>query len=202
MRLPPGTARAYNDVVHLSPESSRAVLNLARRAIRAMLLPQSDPGTPASDDPALSQRAGCFVSLHDARSRRLRGCVGRLDAEDPLSVVVPRMAEACLRDPRFERLRVMAGDLASLEIEVTLLSPLRDCRDAEDFDLLDDGIVLQVGGQTGCFLPQVARETGWTREQLLSRLAEEKLDLPPDAWRRADARLRKFSTLVIGPEPF
>lgn len=188
--------------MHLSPESSRAILDLARHAIRDAL----DAGPGAADvppgDPELSQQAGCFVSLHDLRSHRLRGCVGRLDAEAPLAEIVPQMAEACLRDPRFERMPVTRGDLPRLEIEVTLLSPPQPCAGPEDFDLLNHGVVLHAEGRSGCFLPQVARETGWTREQLLDRLAAEKLDLDAGAWRRPDARLERFSTLLLGPEPF
>ena len=58
------------------------------------------------------------------------------------------------------------------------------------------------GGRTGCFLPQVARETGWTREQLLGRLCSEKMGLPAAFWMQAGAQLMTFTTLIIGPEPF
>jgi hypothetical protein len=57
-------------------------------------------------------------------------------------------------------------------------------------------------GRTGCFLPQVARETGWIREQLLSRLCTEKMGLQPEAWKHPGAVLEIFSILVVGPEPF
>jgi len=49
----------------------------------------------------------------------------------------------------------------------------------------------------------VARDTGWTREQLLDRLCTEKLGLHPASWRHAPmVKLQRFTTLVIGPEPF
>jgi AMMECR1 domain-containing protein len=48
----------------------------------------------------------------------------------------------------------------------------------------------------------VARETGWTREQLLSRLCVEKMGLPADAWKLPGAKLQVFTTSVVGPEPF
>ena len=36
------------------------------------------------DDPALAHRAGCFASLHELHTHRLRGCVGQLEARDPI----------------------------------------------------------------------------------------------------------------------
>lgn len=112
------------------------------------------------------------------------------------------MAVACLDDPRFAERPVEYAELPRLLIEVTLIGPLAPAAHPLDFDPLLDGVVLHAGGATGCFLPQVARETGWGREQLLERLGEEKLELAPDAWRRPDARLERFRTLQIGPEPF
>ena len=61
---------------------------------------------------------------------------------------------------------------------------------------------LTMGGRTGCFLPQVARETGWSKEQLLGRLCQEKLGLAAIAWKHPEARLFTFTALIIGPEAF
>ena len=76
-------------------------------------------------------------------------------------------------------------ELPMLSIEISVLTPLRDAAHALDFDLHADGIVLTCGRHSGCFLPQVARETGWTKEQLLGRLCTEKLGLRESAWRDA-----------------
>jgi AMMECR1 domain-containing protein len=107
-----------------------------------------------------------------------------------------------LHDPRFEVDRLRLEELPNTEIELSLLSPLTPAADVLDFDPLHQGIYLKCGPRSGCFLPQVARETGWSREQLLSRLCTEKMGLPPDAWQDKDATLQVFSTLVIGPEGF
>lgn len=187
--------------MQLSPKTSRLLLDIARDAIRAAVQGRPVPAPPAGD-PELSHHAGCFVSLHELRTHRLRGCVGQLDAGETLAVVVPKMAQACLHDPRFERWRIESGDLPRLQIEISLLSPPQPCVDVLDFDPQLHGIVLRVAERSGCFLPQVARETGWSREQLLSRLASEKLELDPLIWRSPAARLEKFTTLLIGPEPF
>jgi AmmeMemoRadiSam system protein A len=187
----------------LSPEQTAVLLNLARNTIRAALAGAPSNGdTEAVIDPSLLQAAGCFVSLHEIGTKRLRGCVGRLEARDPLHRAVADSARSVLTDPRFEREPVTADELSRLEIEISLLSPLRDVSDPLAFDPLADGIFLTIGSRTGCFLPQVGRETGWTREQLLDRLCSEKLELAPGAWRSSEAKLQTFTALILGPEPF
>ena len=107
-----------------------------------------------------------------------------------------------LDDPRFAADRVTLAELPSLDIEISILSLMRPVLTPLDFQPEAEGVYLIHGSRSGCFLPQVARETGWSREQLLSRLCTEKLNLPPTAWRDPEARLMVFSTLVIGPEQF
>lgn len=146
--------------------------------------------------------AGCFVSLHVQEGHRLRGCVGRIDASQPLIEALRSASVHVLRDPRFTGNPIRIEELPLLEIEVSVLSAPTRADDPLSFDLLNNGIYLSFGNRTGCFLPQVARETGWSREQLLDRLCVEKLGLPQQMWRHPDARLHTFSVVVIGPEPF
>ncbi len=196
--------------MHLSTEQSAALLNLARRSIREALRATGDaderhrhePHVDPPADTALHQPAGCFVSLHHLASHRLRGCVGRLEARDPVYVAVARTAVGVLSDPRFHEHRVTFNELPTLSIEISVLSPLRDATHVLDFDPTHDGIVLTCGQHGGCFLPQVARETGWTREQLLDRLCVEKMGLRAGAWRDGDVKLETFTTLILGPEAF
>ena len=109
---------------------------------------------------------------------------------------------AVLEDPRFRVNPVCADELPELELEITVLSPLELAANALDFELLEHGIYLHCQGATGCFLPQVARETGWSKQQLLARLCTEKMGMPADAWQSPAARLYRFTATIIGPEPF
>ena len=166
-------------------------------------LPHPLPHHPPAEEGALSQPAGCFVSLHARGSHELRGCVGRLDAAEPLLAAVRRAAANVLTDPRFADQPVRLAELPDLVIEISVLSPLRPAPAPLAFDLRGEGVYLVwTDGRAGCFLPQVARETGWSKEQLLSRLCVEKMNLPPTAWHDPRAKLLTFTTLVIGPEPF
>lgn len=187
--------------LHLSTQQCRILLDTARAVIRSELGGQFAI-LPVTDDPDLEQLAGCFVSLHTSATHKLRGCVGRIDASRPLIQAVRHAAAQVLTDPRFAADPVQLEELGELELELSVLSPPHPAEHPLAFNPLEQGIYLTVGKYTGCFLPQVARETGWTREQLLTRLCVEKMGLPPDAWKQQDARLQVFSTLVIGPEPF
>jgi len=187
--------------MELSAQQGRQLLDLSRSVIREMLT-RTQVVIYVPSDPALHQPAGAFVSLHAVQTHRLRGCVGRLDATQPMYQAVAQAAQSVLGDPRFTGDRVRLDELPSIELEISLLAPLRRAENATDFDLLNDGIYLTIGDRSGCFLPQVARETGWSKEQLLDRLCMEKLGLPARAWTLAEARLQKFATLLVGPEPF
>jgi len=188
----------------LSPAQAAMLMNLARRTIRVALGDERSNGDPEmlALDETMQQPAGCFVSLHELETKRLRGCVGRLDARDPLHLAVVDSARSVLSDPRFENQPVTLLELDKLELEISLLSPLRDADNPLEFDPMHDGIYLTIGSRSGCFLPQVGRETGWSREQLLERLCVEKLELAADAWRAPEANLKTFSALILGPEPF
>ena len=177
------------------------VLNLGRSFVRHALA-----GTSlmlwGDLDPILKNPAGCFVTLHALRSHALRGCVGRIEASQPLVEALRSASQQVVRDPRFADNPVRLEELPSLEIEVSVLSAAHPVPTPLDFEPLQHGLYLTIGNRTGCFLPQVAQETGWTREQLLDRLCSEKLGMNPSAWRNPQAKLSVFSVQVIGPEPF
>ena len=186
--------------MELTPASRTELLGIARAAVRAAVEGRELILTPPAV-PELLQPAGCFVSLHERESHRLRGCIGRLEASGPLWQVVRETAANVLDDPRFTQQRVTPGELNLLQVEISVLSPLKAAASCTAFDLHNDGIYLICGERAGCFLPQVARETGWTREQLLDRLCTEKLGMPAGAWREGEATLLRFTTLIVGPEP-
>lgn len=196
--------------MHLSESQRARLLDIARLTIRNRLVTirdDDDAAPPSASealirDPTLQDAAGCFVSLHELGTQRLRGCVGCLDAKQPLAIAVQQGAESVLDDPRFAGEPVRSDELSKLEIELTVLSALDDAANPLDFDPHEHGIYLTIGQSSGCFLPQVARETGWSREQLLDRLSYEKLGLPRDAWRAREAKLQRFTATIIGPEPF
>jgi AmmeMemoRadiSam system protein A len=187
----------------LSPDHARILLDAARSVIVNRVLERVvDEASPLpADSRTLSHPAGCFVSLHEIASHRLRGCVGRIQADRPLLEAFRDSAGSVLRDPRFYDDRIRPEELAQIELEVSVLAPPRRIGSVSEYEPLRDGVIVRIGERSGLFLPQVARETGWTRVELLNRLCTEKLGLPPDAWQDPDAELLVFATAILGPEP-
>jgi AmmeMemoRadiSam system protein A len=97
---------------------------------------------------------------------------------------------AALRDRRFTP--VNAAELPALDVEVSVLSPPRPIASPEEFTVGEHGIILERDGRRAVYLPEVAPQQGWSREQTLTHLAL-KAGLPPDAWREG-ARLSVFTT--------
>jgi AmmeMemoRadiSam system protein A len=196
--------------MQITQEQGQCILDLARATIYRTLgweppfaRGQTDPiAYLLAAEAVLDHPAGCFVSLHQFQTHKLRGCVGRLDAREPLRGSLTTAAMSVLEDPRFADDPVRIEELPELELEVSVLSPLMAAASPLAFDLLNDGIMLRCGRRSGCFLPQVARETGWNKEQLLDRLCTEKMGLPRGSWRKSKARLSVFTTVTVGPEQF
>ena len=174
-----------------SETDRRALLDLARRAIAAHV-----EGTqPALAQPAgaASSPGGAFVTLHS--HGELRGCIGHIEANEPVGAVIARCAvAACSADPRFPP--VAAAELADLDIELSLLGPLEPIAGPADIEIGRHGLVIESGWHRGLLLPQVATEWGWDAETFLAHTCR-KAGLPNDAW-RGGARLWRFEAEVFG----
>jgi AmmeMemoRadiSam system protein A len=172
----------------LTAAQRERLLSVARGAIEGYVT-RGEVIEVESEDPALTGPAGAFVTLR--KRGVLRGCIGSLVAEKPLIETVRDMAiRAACRDPRFPA--VQPEELEELAIEISVLSPMRRVESAEEIDLGRHGVVVEQGRRRGVYLPQVAQETGWDREELLTHLCREKAGLPADAW-RGDATLYVFT---------
>lgn len=187
--------------MELSAAQQKVLLDLARATIVSRLKRQPAVDVDVSAE-VFAQTAGSFVTLHTIAGHHLRGCIGTLNAIDPLRQSVTEMAQAVLDDPRFRSNPVTLAELPLLDLEISIISPLLPANDVLDFDPLQHGIYLLCDGEAGCFLPQVAKETGWSKPQLLEHLCIGKMGLPGNAWKNPSARLFRFTATVIGPEPF
>jgi len=147
---------------------------------------------PASGSAALEARRGAFVSLHQAEE--LLGCVGNIIGRGRLAEDVPELAlAAALDDPRFRPAASVAG---SIDVEVSVLTPLRRIFGAVECCAGKHGLYLRLGGRSGLLLPQVAAERGWTAEEFLQAVARKSM-LGPHAWRDPKARLYVFEAQVF-----
>ena len=170
------------------------LLKLARRSIGEYLASgrkvEVDPRTLS---PTLKTPCGAFVTL--TRNHDLRGCVGRFDASEPLYHVVQEMAvAAATEDYRFTP--VTEAEMKGLDLEVSVLTPLRRIESPDQFELGTHGIYIRKGNRSGTFLPQVAKETGWTKEEFLGHCAQDKAGIGWDGWK--DAELYVYEAIVFG----
>ncbi len=175
----------------LHSEERRALLELARQMIRAAVIGGPEPVLPAATG-GLAQVCGVFVSLH--RCGHLRGCIGQVETPDPLPTTVARCAVgAALKDTRFDP--VQSDEVASLEIEISVLSPLNPIR-PEEVEVGQHGLLVRRGARVGLLLPQVATQYNWTRERFLSETCR-KAGLDPEAWKEPGTRLEAFTAEVF-----
>ena len=181
--------------IELTQEQREWLLKLARGTIQQYVTSDKLTGID-TDDPAMHEQRAVFVTL--TKQSRLRGCIGQIEAQMPLAEAIRDAAiSAATRDPRF--LPVTADELDKIHIEISVLSPLRQVDNASEIEVGKHGVLVRQGTRQGVFLPQVAPEQGWNREQMLTHLCAEKAGLPPDAWRKT-ATLYVFSCQVFGEE--
>ncbi|WP_448384558.1 AmmeMemoRadiSam system protein B [Desulfosoma sp.] len=179
----------------LSPEDKARLKNIARQTLAAKLfgtLPS--PDLPLSELPmSLREPRGAFVTLK--RHGQLRGCIGQIEARQPLAHTVSRMASAAaFQDPRFPPVTPEEWD--DLELEISVLSPLEKLDDPTQVRVGTHGLVLRKGSRSGLLLPQVAVEQGWDRETFLRQTCR-KAGLPPEAWRDPDTEIYIFTAEVF-----
>jgi AmmeMemoRadiSam system protein A len=167
------------------------LLSIARNAIHAAVSGTAAPALP--DAAILSEERGLFVTL--MHGGRLRGCIGRIHADVPLSSLLPLMAVAsATEDPRFPA--VSAGELASLHIEISLLTPLAPFVDPASIEIGRHGLMVYARGRRGVLLPQVATEYGWGAEEFLAQTCR-KAGLPADAWKEPGVAVQTFESEII-----
>jgi AmmeMemoRadiSam system protein A len=176
----------------------KVLLKTARDTVEAVISGEALP-EPKSDDPELGAHCGCFVTLKNRG--RLRGCIGQFTSDRPLIELIVEMAKAsATSDPRFLADPITADELEQLDIEISVLSPLQRTDDPLSLRLGVDGIYIKKGRASGCFLPQVATETGWSKEEFLSYCCAHKAGLPADAWKDAETEVYLFTAEVFGSE--
>ena len=151
------------------------VLSIAKAAILETF-GKSEPIDMASlshKHPFLAEMGAAFVTLN--RSKQLRGCIGSIVAHRTLlEDIIHNAQAAAFSDPRFAPLRL--EELGDLTLEVSILTAPEPLEYENFNDLIlqlrphKDGLILQEGGASGTFLPQVWEQLP-TPELFLEHLA-------------------------------
>lgn len=172
--------------VELSENEKNTLLSIARNAIDAAVnqrpLESLDLNILANN---LKSTGASFVTI--TIGGKLRGCIGALEAFQPLAFDVQEHAvAAALEDFRFQP--VSLKELPLLNIEISILSPLKPLVYEDGSDLMKklrpgiDGVLIRDGMNRATFLPQVWEKTT-NCEDFLSHLCM-KMGAQPDLWQK------------------
>ena len=177
-----------------SLENQKKLLSIARKTIDNFLENGEIQNLNDNEMPdELKVKSGAFVTLH--KNGELRGCIGRFTADEPLYKTVQRMAvSSATEDYRFSK--VSPGEMKNIDIEISVLSPLKKIDSIDEIVLGKHGIYLVSGYSRGTFLPQVATETGWDKEEFLGHCARDKARIGWYGWKDAD--IYTYEAFVFG----
>jgi len=144
--------------------------------------------------PALQQERATFVTLNI--NSELRGCIGTLEAHEPLVIDVANNARsAAFHDPRFEPLT--QAEFERLQIHISILGIPEPMEFNSEQNLIEqlqpgiDGLILSAAGRRGTFLPSVW-ESLKTSEEFFKHL-KLKAGLPPTFW-SDDIKVERYTT--------
>ena len=177
----------------LTKEEQKILLKLARDTVTLWVTEHRKPPLPEAKG-ILGENCGAFVTLH--KKGQLRGCIGNIIGRMPLVETIQEMAIAsATQDPRFHS--VSKEELGEIDIEISVLTPLREIKDVNEIQVGTHGIVMSRGMFQGLLLPQVATEYGWDRETFLNHTCL-KAGLPEGAWKDKNTKIEIFSAQVFG----
>ena len=197
----------------LTDEDKRELKEIALKSIKDSL----DHKPIDVGNSKLRSKCGAFVSLH--KQGRLRGCIGHFGEDVALCEIVAEMARAAaFEDPRF--MPVTRDELEDIDIEISVLTPMRRIQSIDEFELHRHGIYIRKaviereqsnarigsaereqarpkvkGYRSGTFLPQVADEVNWTKEEFVGHCSQDKAGLGWDGLR--DAELYFYEAIVF-----
>ena len=174
----------------LSDQNRRELLQWARETARR-ILEKAPPGSQPPSSRIDGRFGGVFVTFWS--SRNLRGCVGTFAPTSDLVATIAEVTRSSLADRRFEGDPITAAELANLEIEISILTDPQLTPDPLSLEPGTHGIIVRRGGRSGCFLPRVASERGWSAAQFLSNCCTMKAGFPADAWRDAETQVLLFT---------
>ena len=165
----------------LTEKEKRDLLQLARDAITENITSGNVIDKEVSNQKFKTDGA-VFVTIK--KKGNLRGCIGHIKPIMPLyQSVINNAVAACSRDPRFPPMK--EDELKDMEVEISILSPLKPLRDIETIQVGKHGLYIVKGMKRGLLLPQVATEFGWNRKAFLENVCS-KAGLQKDEWKTAD----------------
>ena len=181
--------------INLTQDDQQTCLNVASQSIKHGLQEGKALQVSTFDYSAdLQQHLASFVTLH--KNAELRGCIGSLEAHQPLIDDIAEHAyAAAFQDPRFPQLQ--NNEFEQLEIEISVLSKPELMTFESEEDLLQqirpeiDGLIIEHGYHRGTFLPSVWEQLP-DKKEFLNHL-KMKAGLSIDWWDSA-VKISRYET--------
>ena len=178
---------------YLSKEEKVKLLEIAKLSIIEAVTGKRQ-FFPNVTEEKLKENCGAFVTIKE--NNELRGCIGYIQAVKPLYETVKDVAKsAAVNDYRFNP--VAENELDKLELEISVLTPLKKIKDINEIEVGKHGLVMKQGFNSGLLLPQVATEYNWDKGTFLKETCR-KAGLPQDAWKDKSTEIYTFSAEVFG----
>ncbi len=184
--------------IELRPDEKTRLLDIARQSINYGLQHGKPlPVNPADFSKTLQQQAATFVTLQI--NHQLRGCIGTLNAHQPLVTDVAEHAfAAAFQDSRFPPLR--ETEASDLDIHISILTPATEMSFTSEADLIRqlkpgiDGLILEDGFHRGTFLPSVWESLPEPKDFL--QHLKLKAGLPRHYWSNS-IKVSRYTTVSI-----
>ena len=184
--------------INLTEGEQQTCLQVARDSILHGLKYGSALDVEAKDYPEnLRQHLTSFVTLH--LQGQLRGCIGALEASQPLIDDIGEHAyAAAFKDPRFPALT--NNEFDNITIDISVLGKPEAIIFKNEQDLLRqirpgvDGLILEHGYNRGTFLPSVWKELATVNEFFQHLKIKAGL---PENWWKDDVKVSRYETFSI-----
>lgn len=181
--------------MEVSENAQVVLLQAARESIRSLFGVHELPDPNYKNLPELKSHKGAFVTL--TIGGELRGCIGYLQASQPLFEIVCQAAkQAAISDPRFPPLK--EKDLDKIEIEISVLSKFEKINSYDEIEIGKHGLLLDEGGR-GILLPQVAIGHKMNREEFLSAVCR-KSGLYAEYWKEKLLDVKVFTAQIFSED--
>ena len=190
-----GAMRVYKEPKEFTLDTieKKELLSIAQLALKTAVLDnqrlQIDENNVSSK---LKTQLGAFVTLH--LHGDLKGCIGRFEPNQALYEVVIDMAIAASRhDTRFKP--VNANELQDIKLEISVLTPRKRVATLDEIEVGKHGIYVKYGPKNGTYLPHVATEMNWNKEEFFKSCCEDKAGI--ESQNCKDAEIYTYKAIIF-----
>lgn len=182
----------------LTNEDKHKLLKISRQTLTDYIGSDDIPNVDTKEFSGnLFESFGAFVTLNI--DGKLRGCIGRFNSSESLYKLIQQMTiSSSTSDYRFPR--VSSSEVDKIEIEISVLSPMKKISSIDEIELGKHGIYMKKGEASGTFLPKVAVSTEWTLEEFLGHCAKDKAGIGWNGWK--DAEIFVYEALDFSESDF